>query len=440
MSASRDKISVRTPGMADEVAPSSWTLYRNTERLGFLTVLFLITTSHYFNEDLIAVVLEPIKHEFNASDTQLGLLTGLCFAVVYALAGFPIARWADRGNRRIVISLAVAGWNLMTALCGLAQSFGQLALARFGVGAMEPGGIPPAQSLVSDYFPPERRATATAILIYGGNGAGWLVALGLGGAVAETHGWRAALLIAGIPGLLVAALASVVLREPRYQLGFPNAQGRSESVRLTLHRLWHKRSFLLLISGLAVFSIFILGVTFFVPSFLIRSFHATLQQRSEIWGSSIAISNILGAVSGGWAADRLSRDIRWYARFPAISCLVAAPLYALAFHASSFWRFIGFQFCADCTVSAGVPVILVAVSAVSGKTRRVLATALLLSAAMLIGGALGPLFSGALSDAFHATRGTESLRHSLTAMCAFLIPAAALLYYASRAMLQDRED
>jgi predicted MFS family arabinose efflux permease len=125
----------------------TWTLFRNTERLGFLLVLFLITTSHYLDGNILSVLLEPIKHEFAVSDTKLGLLVGLCFSLIYAIAGSPLALWADRGDRRKIIALAVAGWSLMTALCGMAHSFVQLALARFGVGALASAGIPLSQSI-----------------------------------------------------------------------------------------------------------------------------------------------------------------------------------------------------------------------------------------------------------------------------------------------------
>lgn len=421
-------------------APGAWTLYGNAQRVGFLVILFLVTTSHYFAENILSVLLEPIKHEFKLSDTQLGLLSGPCFALVYAIGGFPLALWADRADRRVVIAFAVAGWNLMTAVCGFAQSFWQLSLARFGVGALEPGGIPLTQSLVADYFPPERRAIATTMLFYGAAGVAWLCALGPGGAVAEMYGWRAVLVLAAIPGVLLAVMTRLILPEPRYVLGFPRAQGRSESVRQTFLSLWRKRSILFAVAGVVFCAIFGYGVTLFVPSFLIRSFHATLQQRSEVLGTAIAISYIAGALLGGWIADRLGRDIRWYARVPAITCIVVLPLYALAYRASSFWLFIGFQFVADLIQSAGIAVVFVAISVVCGKGRRAIAAALTLSIMMFLGASMGPLLVGALSDALGASNGVESLRHAMTVMCCFWIPAAALFYGASRTMLRDRED
>jgi MFS family permease len=147
----------------DAAMTPSWTLYSSRQRWGLLAVLFLVSTSNYLDRNVISVLLEPIKQEFHVSDTMLGLLGGFCFSIFYAVFGMPVARWADRGNRRTVITLALAIWSLMTLCCGLAQTFVQLTIARIGVGAGEAGAIPPAQSLIADYFSPQQRATAIAI-------------------------------------------------------------------------------------------------------------------------------------------------------------------------------------------------------------------------------------------------------------------------------------
>lgn len=139
-----------------------WLLYTDRQRWGYLTILFVVAASQFFDRNIMSVLLEPIRHEFHVSDTMLGLLSGLCFALFYSVAGIPVARWADRGNRRTIITLALAAWSVMTLVCGLAQAFWQLALARVLVGVGESGGLPPSQSLIADYFSPERRATAIA--------------------------------------------------------------------------------------------------------------------------------------------------------------------------------------------------------------------------------------------------------------------------------------
>jgi MFS family permease len=144
-------------------AAKSWDLYSGRQRSAYLLVLFLVGTSNYVDRNIIGVLLEPIKREFGVSDTMLGLLSGLSFALFYATLGIPVARWADRGDRRFIITISLTVWSLMTVLCGMAQNFWQLALARVGVGMGEAGAIPPAQSLIADYYPPDRRAKAIGI-------------------------------------------------------------------------------------------------------------------------------------------------------------------------------------------------------------------------------------------------------------------------------------
>jgi MFS family permease len=418
-----------------------WSLYSPWQRWGFLAILFLVTISNYFDYFVLSVVLEPIKNEFHVSDTKLGLLSGACFALIYATAALPIARWADRGDRTTVIALALAGWSAMTAACGLAQSFWQLALARFGVGIAEPGAVPPSQSLVADYFPPERRATAITVLTNGASAVGWFVGIGLGGYIAARHGWRVAFLMAGVPGLALAAIVKLVLAEPRRQLGFPRTGAHAESFGQSMNYLRRKRSFVFTLVGVSVYCIFAYGITVFVPSFMIRSLHTTLEQVSMSWGSAIAAANIVGAVIGGRVADRLSRrDVRWYAWLPAIACTIGLPLYWLALLSERVWVFISVEVLAELVLSVGAPVAFVAVLAVCGSRRRSLASAAVYCSMVLIGGTLGPFLSGALSDAFHSTHGFDSLRYSLLALCGFLIPAAAAFFAAARALPQDLED
>jgi predicted MFS family arabinose efflux permease len=419
----------------------AWTHYTPWQRWVFLTILFSVATANYFDYFILSVLLDPIKQEFHVSDTLLGVLSGVCFALVYSATTLPFARWADRGNRCTVMTLALAGWSVMTIACGLAQSFWQLALARFGMGAFEPGALPSAQSLVADYFPPERRATALSILTNGGSAAGWLVGVGFGGYVAASHGWRAAFLLAGILSLALALVTRLTLPEPRDASGYSAGSSHSEGTRETLAWLRHKRSFVWTLAGLALYAIFAYGVMMFVPSLLERSFRASLEQVSVIWGSIMSVANILGAVLGGLLADRLSRsDIRWYAWVAALSCACGFPLYLLALSADRLWTFIGIEFLAELTLSMGMPMVFAVALAVSGRHRRAMASAVMFCAIALLGANLGPLLVGALSDALHGTYGAESLRHALRIILVFLLPAALACYWASRSMRQELED
>jgi MFS family permease len=249
-----------------------------------------------------------------------------------------------------------------------------------------------------------------------------------------------AFIAAGVPGLVLAVVVRFVLPEPRCRVGFPGSGGKSEGFINSLLGLKRKRSFCLTVIGIALYSIFTYGVMVFIPSFMIRSLHTTLAEVSMPWGAAIAVANIVGALVGGWLADRLGKtDIRWYARLPAAACLVSLPLYGLALLTTHIVNFIAIEFVAELSLSIGVPVSFAAALAVSGSHRRALATTAMLCSMLLIGGTLGPLLSGALSDALRAAFALESLRYSLIAMCGFLLPAAVAFYCASRTIPGDAE-
>ena len=404
-----------------------------------LAILFLVTTSSYFDYYVLSIVLEPIKQEFQVSDTLLGVLGGISFALLYSVTALPIARWADRGNRRTIITIALVCWSLMTAAGGCARSFWQLAVARLGVGMVEPGAVPPSQSLVTDYFPPERRGTATALL-NAGSAAGYLVGIGVGGYIAAAYGWRMAFICAGLPGLLLAILVRFALVEPRCQLGFPTAGAQSESWSASLVKLRRKRTFVLVLIGTSVFTIFSFGVMMFLPSFLMRDLRATTAQISGTWAMSIAIANLVGSLIGGRLADALSKnDVRWYAWLPGLACALGAPLYWAALAANTVAGFIVFDCAAEFTLALGMSVSFAPVHAVCGSLRRSQAIAIMQLSFILIGAGIGPLVAGGLSDLLTATRGVASLRPALLFMVLFLVPAAAAFYAAGHSLPHELE-
>lgn len=416
-----------------------WLLYTSKQRWLFLAILFWITTSSYFDYYILSVVLDPIKAEFRVSDTMLGLLSGFTFAILYAIAALPISRWSDYGNRRTVLTLALAGWSVLTAVCGFAQSFLQLAAARFGLGLVEAGAVPPAQSLIADYFPPERRATASAVLT-AGSAAGYLIGVSLGGYVAATAGWRAAFLVVGTPGIILAVAVRLILPEPREQLGFPAVGAEAESIRQAILRL-RKRSFFWALTAISVYTIFSFGINIFLPSYMIRTLHASLAVVSVTWGLAISVANLIGALVGGWLGDVLSRrDIRWYAWLPALTCALAAPLYWFALAAGRLWSFIVLDFFAELVVGLGISICFATIHAVCGGRRRTMAIALVQLSFMVIGCGLGPLIAGMLSDGLRGQYGDDSLRYSLVVLVAFLLPAAAAFYFSARTIPIDLEE
>lgn len=411
-----------------------WTRYQPLHRWGLVAVLFLVVMFNYFDYYVLSVLLEPIKNEFHVADTALGLLSGFSFALLYAVAALPIARWADTGNRRTVITVALAGWSVMTALCGLARSFWQLAIARLGVGALEPRALPPAQSLITDYFPAEQRATAISLITMGGSAAGWLFGVGAGGLIAARYGWRTAFLVSGIPGVLLALVTWMTLSEPREALQGPLHHRHNESFRDAISRLRRKKSFIWSIVGSCAYLIFGYGVSVFLPSLLTRVLHATVQDVSVTWGATISAANIIGAIVGGRIADRLSRrDTRWYAWMPALACIGGMVTYYFAISSTSVRGFITLDFFAEATLTTGYGIFFTAIQAVCGTPRQTIACAIAQFAGILIGSGIGPPLAGALSDHLLGTYGDESLRYSLVCMLVFLLPAAAAFLWPPRA-------
>jgi len=424
---------------SERSAVEPWNLYSERQRWAFLTILCLVAVCGTFDYFVLGVVLEPIKHEFNVSDTQLGVLGGLCFALCYAVTALPFARWSDRGNRPNVLAFALLGWSVMTVFSGLARSFVQLGISRLGVGAMQPGQAPPSQALIADYFPPERRSSALAVTI-AGSAMGYLIGVALGGYIAATLGWRNSFLLSGFAGIALAILAKAVLREPRNELRGLAPNLLSESLGQAMARLCAKKSFVCSLLGLSLLMFFSLGVTTFLPSFMIRTLGASLKEVSVTWGFAVALSNLWGTLAGGWIAEYLSRkDLRWCARLPALACLVSAFLYWLAMSAAQLRTFIPLQFAAELVLWTGTFAVWPAIHAVCGNARRSMAVAITQLAYIILGSGLGPVTAGALSDALRASHGGDALRYALQIMILSLIPAALAFYGSGPTLLKDLE-
>ena len=424
----------------DAPATRPWELYSQRQRRRFLAILFLVATSNYFDRNVLAVLLEPIKHEFHLSDTLLGVLGGFSFALFYALFGIPISRWGDGGNRRTIITVALVIWSLMTVVCGLAQSFVQLAAARVGVGVGEAGAIPPAQSLIADYFAPERRAGALAVFTSAAT-AGLLLGFGVGGYVAEKYGWRAAFILGGIPGLALALLTRWGLDEPRERLGFPEHNPRRESFGESMKRLRHKRSYVHALIGCQLYFFMAYGALLFIPAYLIRVQHIALATVSVAYGTVGAVGALIGTLGGGWLANRLgSKDVRWLAWLCAIACALTGPLNMLALGVNNFTLFLVLSGVGSTLLAGGLPSMFAGIIAVAGSARRTTALAIVLFSATLIGGGLGPLVSGALSDVLTATYGDAGLRYALLAVMPVLLVTGVFFYAFGRAMPADLEE
>ena len=273
-----------------------------------LAVLFVVYVFNFIDRQILSILLQPIKEDLQVSDTAMGFLTGFAFAVFYAIAGLPLARVADRWVRRSLIALSLATWSLMTAASGLARNFTDLALARVGVGIGEAGCTPPAHSLLSDYFPPERRATVLAVYacgIYMGVGLGFW----LGGWLNDAFGWRVAFMVIGLPGVAMAVVVRFTVREPPRGMSERTAStSRSYSLGETWRFLTRLPSGRRISLG-AAFQAFVgYGLGAWIPAFFIR-LHGMTPGELGLWLSWITgIGGAIGAFSGGWLADRWVRD------------------------------------------------------------------------------------------------------------------------------------
>lgn len=383
-----------------------------SERL-LLWTLLAVYVLNFLDRQIVTILAEPIRRELGLSDTQLGLMTGLAFALFYAVLGIPIARYADRpGSNRVgLISVSLLLWSGMTALCGAAQNFGQLLLARVGVGVGEAGCTPAAHSLIADAVPTERRASAIAF--YGmGIPIGSLLGMVIGGLLADAVGWRWAFMVVGLPGVLLAAFVWFVLRDPR-RSGVVSivAPAPALSARAALREVFGSRAFVLLAIAAGMVAFLGYGKTAWAAIFFIRSFGLTPGETGLTLGIVGGLSSLLGTWAGGWVSDRFARvNKRHMLTAPAVGMVVAAPILFAAYSASD-WRVA--------LVLLIVPSIFnsmyygPAYAAVQGLVRkeaRAVATATLVFAQNLIGLGLGPLFFGIMSDAFRPMAGEESVR------------------------------
>jgi predicted MFS family arabinose efflux permease len=403
-----------------------------------LAVLLAVYVMNFVDRQILSIVLDDVKAELGASDTAMGLLSGLAFSLFYTVAGVPIARLADRGTRRSIVAAGLALWSAMTAACGLAGSFWQLALARFGVGVGEAAGTPPSHSLISDYFPAERRATALAIYgmgIYFGVMFGFLA----GGMIRDAFDWRTAFLAAALPGLPLALLLRFTVREPKRGAAEARAAGAEPpALGETLRLLFARRSFVLLtlaaccqaVSGYAV-------LTWGAP-FLGRVHGLTGTEIGTSFGLIAGLGGALGITSGGFLADRLARrDARYHAWLPAAVSLLAFP-FALPFYlAESTALALAAFACFYVINNMYVGSLWSLAQGLVPLRVRALSSATLLTILNIVGQGLGPLFVGVMNDALAPTRGAEAIRYSLLVTAAVGACAAPLFVLCARSLRED---
>jgi len=403
-----------------------------------LCLLLVVYVFNFIDRQILSILLPPIKQEIELSDAQLGLLGGVAFAVFYSFAGIPIARWADKGVRRNIIALGLLIWSGMTALTGLARGFGGLAAARVGVGIGEAAGSPPSHSLISDYFPPERRATALSIYSLGipiGAAIGTLA----GGWIGEYFGWRMAFMAVGVPGVVLAIVVRLTLREPpRGHSEGGSATDENTSAGEVIRFLLGLASFRHLSFAGSLHAFAGYGAALFIPSFFVRVHEFGLAELST-YLFFIGLTGMIGTYLGGHLGDRYGlHDARWYAWIPAIATALGVP-FAIAFYA---WPtpYVALMLAVPPTILGPMylgPTFAMTQTLVKLRMRAT-ASAILLFILNLIGLGIGPWFVGALSDLLQPQFGAHSIRWALLFVVAIGNAWAAIHYLlAARTLRSD---
>jgi predicted MFS family arabinose efflux permease len=405
--------------------------------------LIMLTIAYAFNfidRQILVILQEPIKQEMGLADWQLGLLSGFSFALVYITAGIPIAYWADRGNRRNIIALAVTVWSGMTALSGFAQNFTHLLLARIGVGIGEAGGSPPAHAMISDYYAPRERATALSIYSTGVH-IGVLIGFLAGGFLGQWLGWRAAFMAVGIPGVIFAGIFFLTVHEPERGRWETSAQASYKpSLGETFRVLAGYRSFWYLAAGAGLTAFAGYGNGNFTPSFLIRSHGLGVAEVGILLALFGGGGGMLGTLLGGYLADRFGvTDKRWYLWIPTIAGGVALPLAVPYLLLDSTWVVIGLMFIVTILINTYLGPCLAISHSLVPPAMRALTSAILFFVLNLIGLGMGPLTAGFLSDQFTKSYGDDGLRYAMLVVAAIASVGVLMFLLAARSLPQDLE-
>lgn len=413
----------------------------DARRRYILGALLLVSICNFVDRQILAILMEPIKRDLGISDTQLGFLSGVAFAIFYTMFGVPIARLADRHNRVTIISTALALWSGMTALCGLAGSFLHLVLARIGVAIGEAGCSPPSQSIIADYFPREQRARAMSIFMLGvplGVMFGYL----LGGWINQLYGWRAAFLMLGVPGVVLALIFKLTVREPTRggADGDVVADQAPLAFAAVVRTLWRLSSFRCLVAASAGSAFVSYGVGQWLPSFLIRSFDMSTGELGTWMAATTGVGGVIGMYVGGQVADRYGqKDPAIQVRVAAIAMALAVPFTLGILLAPSKLPALLLMIPPTVLTYLNFGPTYALVQGLVDVRMRATAAAIMLLIVNLIGLGFGPQLVGVLSDALAPRFGSESLRYALVASVCIYFVSAAFFWRAGRTLKADLE-
>lgn len=398
-----------------------------------LSMLFIVSMFNFIDRQLPFILAESIRRDLALTDTQLGLLGGIAFAVIYSTASIPLAMLADRWSAKWTLVGSLSIWSLLTALAGFAQNFWQLALSRTGVAAGEAGCTPAAHSIISSLIPSARRGVAIAVFTLGVP-VGNMVGLVVGGWLNDSVGWRVAMFSIGIPGILFAILCALTLVDARpvkkEQAHSAFGQAARELLRL--------RSYLHMLLGVTVYGIGIYGVYAFSAPFLIRT-HSLSASEAGLWlGLAVGIGGTLSVIVGGWLTDRIGRDqvnkVLW---LPAAGFAVAAPVIVAACFVPNVLvtvLLLGiFQF----GVNFWMPPVYATAQRLASPQSRAIASGMLVFGMGFFGGSFGPLLIGMISDLLSGRFGADSLRYAVASSAVMFVWAIFHMLAASRSLARD---
>jgi MFS family permease len=426
-----------------------------------LSVLVIVYVINFIDRQVLAILQDSIKADLGLTDTQLGLLGGVAFAIFYSTLGIPLAAWADRWIRKSILAMSLVVWSGMTALCGLAPSFAWLLALRIGVGVGEAGASPPSHSLISDYFPPKKRATALSIYALGipiGSALGFVI----GGWGDQLLSWRATFMLVGIPGILMAIVVQFTLKEPQRGMSDPGHVHRKEDKAPPLKEVFAtlktRSAFWWLAFATAFHSLVGYGLGGWNGSFLRRFPHDLDPGVAGTWLAVLGIPAAMGTYFGGWAADRIADktgDDRWYMWLPGLATISMLPFQMVAYRTDN--TYLTLTMFAFTTFLASMylgPAFGITQRLVNVRMRAV-AAAILLFVLNIIGMGIGPWLVGVLSSSLSGEGGfsfitdivvsssgsafdtSESLRWSLFSVAMFNIAAATCYYFSSKYVRRD---
>src|SRR5690349_11698001 len=400
--------------------------------LGVLTIVYAL---NFLDRTIFNVLIEPIKKEFALSDTMMGLLAGFGFVVFYSTLGIPIARAADRLNRRNIVAAAFAFWSAMTFLCGLASNATALALARMGVGLGESGSSPASQSIVADLFDKNERPRALGIFAIG-TYLGVFLGYFIGGWVNQHYGWRMAFYVAGLPGILLALVLWLTISEPKR--GAMQETFTPEPLGPTLRFLGSQQSFIIVLIGFCLTTYTNYSTAAWVPPFLARVHHLSSAEIGTYAGTFKGLAGIAGTLLGGLVVAQIGRrDDRWKLWAPAVTSGLAGPVFAVCMLTNDFATMVTALALTSLLVGFHLGPIFAIAQTVARPSMRALASALIALTATCFGQGVGPLAVGVVNDALKGAYGADAVRYSLLSAAVTTTLGALLFIWAARSIRTD---